>query len=310
MRIDRTAAKETVERVIWSSGLPSLLRRRLRDSALVLAYHNVVPDDSTPIGDRSLHLPRAAFAAQLDTLMQTHDVVTLEEALGLTVARGTTRRRPFAAITFDDAYRGALTLGVAELRSRGLPAAVFVAPAFVGDGTFWWDAVRWPIGAPDGEAFRQIALEQHRGVDLAVREYAVSLGYEIQQLPDYARCVTEGELHAVARAGDVALGSHTWSHPNLAALRGETLRAELELPFAWLRERFARVLPVIAYPYGRWSPETTAAARAAGYAAGLRVDGGWLHTQRANRLAAPRVDVPSGLSRAGFALRASGLFCR
>jgi peptidoglycan/xylan/chitin deacetylase (PgdA/CDA1 family) len=310
MRIDRSAAKGTVERVIWSSGLPGLLRRRLRDSSLVLAYHNIVPDDVAPIGDRSLHLSRAAFAQQLDTLLQTHDVVTLEEALGLTVARGTTRRRPFAAITFDDAYRGALTVGVSELRSRGLPATVFVAPAFIGDGSFWWDAIRWPIGTPEGDAFRQIALEQHRGVDQAIRDYAASLGYETQALPAYARCVTEEELRSVARAGDLTVGSHTWSHPNLAALRGETLRAELELPLAWLRERFARVVPVIAYPYGRWSPETTAAARAAGYAAGLRVDGGWLHIHHANRLAAPRVDVPSGLSKAGFALRASGLFCR
>jgi peptidoglycan/xylan/chitin deacetylase (PgdA/CDA1 family) len=310
MRIDRSIAKQTVERVIWSSGLPALLRRRLRDSSLVVAYHNIVPDDAAPIGDRSLHLPRAAFAAQLDALLRTHDVVTIEEALGLTVARGTTRRRPFAAITFDDAYRGALTLGLSELRARGLPSAVFVAPAFVGDRSFWWDAVRWPVGTPEGGAFRTAALETYRGVDADVRQYASILGYEIQTLPSYARCVTEEELRDVASPGDVALGSHTWSHPNLAALHGETLRSELELPMAWLRERFARVLPVIAYPYGRWSAQSAAAAHSAGYAAGLRVDGGWMRASGTNRLAAPRLDVSAGLSTTGFALRASGMFCR
>jgi peptidoglycan/xylan/chitin deacetylase (PgdA/CDA1 family) len=299
-----------VERVLWSSGLPALLRHRLRGSSLVLAYHNIVPDDAPPIGDRSLHLPRAQFAAQLDSLLETHDIVTLEEALALTVARGTTRRRPFAAITFDDAYRGALTLGLAELRARGLPCAVFVAPAFVGDGTFWWDAIRRPIGTAEGDAFRHAAIEEHRGVDASIRTYAVSCGYATQSLPEYARCVTEDELCTVMRPGDVTLGSHTWSHPNLAALHGEVLRTELELPLAWLRERFVRVTPVIAYPYGRWSPETVAAADAAGYAAGLRIDGGWLHAQRSNRLAAPRLDVSSGLSSTGFALRASGMFCR
>jgi peptidoglycan/xylan/chitin deacetylase (PgdA/CDA1 family) len=242
-------------------------------------------------------------------LMHTHDVVRLDEALS-SAARRTPRRRPVAAITFDDAYRGALTLGLGELRARGLPSTVFVAPAFIGDRTFWWDAVRWPIGTADGNAFRGEALERYRGVDAEVREFAALCGYGIQPMPAYARCVTEDELRAVARAGDVMLGSHTWSHPNLAALHGETLRAELELPIAWLRERFARVTPVIAYPYGRWSPETATAARAAGYAAGLRVDGGWLRSREANPLAAPRLDVPSGLTTTGFALRAAGMFCR
>jgi peptidoglycan/xylan/chitin deacetylase (PgdA/CDA1 family) len=310
MWIDRAFGRETLERVIWSSGLPALLRRRLRDSSLVLAYHNIIPDDAESVGDSSLHLPRAEFAAQLDALRETHDVVTIQEALELTVARGVTRRRPFAAITFDDAYRGALTLGLAELRSRGMPSAVFVAPAFVGGGSFWWDAVRWPRGTREGNRFRQTALEKYRGVDSAVRRYAASLGYPTQLLPQFAKCVTEDELQTVVAAGDVTFGSHTWSHPNLAALDDETLRAEVQLPLAWLRERFAHVTPVISYPYGRWSARTASVVREAGYAAGLRVDGGWLNARRSNRLAAPRLDVPSGLSRAGFALRASGMFCR
>ena len=39
---------------------------RLRGRRLILAYHNIIPTGSAPVGDRSLHLPLDEFAAQLD----------------------------------------------------------------------------------------------------------------------------------------------------------------------------------------------------------------------------------------------------
>src|SRR2546428_13985807 len=42
------------------------------------AYHNVVPDDCPPFGDRSLHLSHRAFVRQLDLLLSTHCIVPLD----------------------------------------------------------------------------------------------------------------------------------------------------------------------------------------------------------------------------------------
>src|SRR5207248_5579906 len=133
----RATLKACFEAGLVRSGVPALNRAARARRGLVLAYHNVVPDSSPGFGDRSLHLPRGLFMRQLESLLATHTVVPLEQVLDAPVAG----RRPRAAITFDDGYRGAVLLGVAELAKRGVPETLFVVPSFVGKGPFWWDAL-------------------------------------------------------------------------------------------------------------------------------------------------------------------------
>lgn len=270
---------------------------------LILAYHNIRRDGAEPAGDRSLHLPLGAFRQQLDLLARDCEVISLPQAL----APG--NGRPRVAITFDDAYRGALRLGVPELVSRGLPATIFVAPGLLGGRTFWWDVLAGPEGLP--EAVRTQSLEALRGQDAAVREWAGRQQLALAEPPEDCRGAEESELAAAASAPGITLGCHTWSHPNLARLAHEELAGELARPLQWLRQRYGeRVLPWISYPYGRWSPPVAEAARVAGFVAGLRVEGGWHRCGAPDRFGIPRLNVPAGLSGNGFRLRLAGLFCR
>ena len=111
----RSAVKRIAERGLRAVLAPARLRA-LRQRALVVAYHNVVPDDWAGGGDRSLHLSRSDFIARLDVLQTTHDVVPLAALLDCTAS---SYKRPRAAITFDDAYRGAVTIGILELGAAG-----------------------------------------------------------------------------------------------------------------------------------------------------------------------------------------------
>jgi peptidoglycan/xylan/chitin deacetylase (PgdA/CDA1 family) len=300
----RHEVKAFVERrVIWS-GIPRGWRQLRRRNALILAYHNIMPDDVEIAGDRSLHLPRALFSAQLDSLQATHDVVSLETLLN---EEGASATRPWAVVTFDDAYRGAMTIGVREVVARALPATVFVAPAFVGGRFFWWDVVT-PSGADGPEAsFREVALHECAGVDEAVRERAERFGHRLSTLPLEAACASENDLHAAARQPGITLASHSWSHPNLARLTRTTLEEELTRPLSWLGARFQNVLPVLSYPYGLSSPAVEKAAANAGYRAGVLVSGGWMPRRPRNPFALPRLNVPAGLSPDGFRLRTAGL---
>jgi peptidoglycan/xylan/chitin deacetylase (PgdA/CDA1 family) len=301
----RSLAKPAAERLLLLSGVPALCRLRRRADVLILAYHNIVPDDAAPCGDASLHLKRSQFAAQLDLLCRTHTVVSLRDALSSD--RGA-RGRPWAAITFDDAYRGALTLGAAELARRGLPATVFVAPRFVGGAAFWWDRVALPTDARARGQFRQRALTECAGREGAVLELAASCGFGERDVAPYARCASETEIREAVASAGVALGSHTWSHPNLAALTADEVTDEVTRPLAWLRARFDSVVPLLAYPYGQVSDVAAELAARAGYTGALLIAGGWLRPDRADPMRMPRVDVSAGLSTAGFMLRASGLF--
>ncbi len=302
----RGIVKSTMEHGALWSGIPRAMRAHRRDEVLVLAYHNIVPSGEAAAGDRSLHLPQARFAAQLDALARTHDIISLERALA-----GERSKRPTAVITFDDAYQGAVTAGVAELSARGIPATIFVATAFVNGGDFWWDALTAPGAEAPTAALRARALDECAGEDASIRALAACEHLAAPTSPPaHARGASERELAAAAAATGITLGSHTHGHPNLARLTGDALRSELELPLAWLRARYSNVLPVISYPYGLSSPAVERAAASAGYTAGLRIDGGWLSRAEGNAFALPRLNVPAGLSAAGFALRAAGVLSR
>ena len=298
--------KRTLEHGALLSGLPRAMRWQRRGDVLVLAYHDIVPHGERVAGDRSLHLPQSRFAEQLDALARTHDIVPLDRVLDRR-----TGARPAVAITFDDAYRGAVTAGVAELARRGLPATIFVATAYVNGGDFWWDVLAAPNAGGLAPALRARALDECAGSDAAIRAMALREHLAVVTPPPaHAHGASERELAAAARERGITLGSHTHSHPNLARLAPDALRTELETPLAWLRERFTNVLPMLSYPYGISSPEVERAAAAAGYVAGFRIDGGWLSRGPRAPFALPRLDVPSGISAEGFALRASGLLAR
>lgn len=310
-RVARGFAKELAERVLTGSGTTALARRYHRCSTVVLAYHNILPAGASPEGDRSLHLPRADFARQLDLLARTHRVVSFGKLIR-SADPPAADSRPAAVLTFDDAYRGALTAGLEELISRDLPATFFVAPGRLGDRSFWWDQM---AEAADGftPQTRAYLLRQLGGRQDRIEAWMRRRGLEPAVLSKHARSVTERELTAVADIPGVTLGSHTWSHPHLPELaRGgaDQLEEELDASRRWLEAKFPESFrPWLAYPYGAVSDEAETAAAESGYRYGVIVGGGLCGSdapvRRPRRL--PRFNVPAGLSLRGFQLRTSGL---
>ncbi len=274
---------------------------------LILAYHNVVPDGENPAGDTALHLPQHRFAEQLDLLTSICDVVPLASFLNQAPSTG---RRPRLAITFDDAYQGALTVGVAELEQRNLPATFFVAPAFVGGADFWWDALSEPHTGTLRPDLRRWALHERQGKDSAIRASLDGLGLRPRHLPAHSRCASEAQLSSAVRRGHITLASHSWSHPDLTALSGSELADQLRRSLGWIRERFQPLIPWLSYPYGFYSPAVVRAAAMAGYTAAVGITGGRLPSAPLNVFAIPRLHVPAQMSLDGFALRVAGLFSR
>src|SRR5690606_2493799 len=185
-------------------------------------------------------------------------VVPLAELLGPAAAPTT---RPRVAITFDDAYAGAVTTALAELERRGLPATMFVTPGMLGGDGFWWDMVQGAAGSDLPEGFRLEALETGRGQGERVQALAGLRGLEVVAPPAACRPAAAAEQALATRWEGLTLGANTWSHPNLARLERHELPADLGPPLVWLRERFPRVEPWLAYPYGLTGPAVEVAAR-------------------------------------------------
>ncbi len=285
----RALIRGTLERA-----LVSLPRRTRNGDRLVLAYHNVVPDSAQPAGDRSLHLSHARFREQLRAVTNEADVVPLMDVLTRT-ARGERR----VAITFDDAYASALTLGVGECVARGMASTVFVAPALLDTVPHWdWASARGAWSHADREQFLWQEGGRVRGMDAAGAD----------ALPETLRIATADTLRVAALSDGVTLGNHTMTHPNLGALTTPEVLEELNQAHAWLRAFVPeRHVPVVAYPFGHAPRDPAAAVPTTVALHGLMVTGKWAsHDQPPLPLAYPRWNVPAGLSTQGFRARLRG----
>jgi peptidoglycan/xylan/chitin deacetylase (PgdA/CDA1 family) len=198
---------------------------------------------------------------------------------------------------------------VNELVRQGLPASFFVAPAFIGGRSFWWDSLSRADSGGLDPATRDHALHELRGDDSAIRAWALSVGERPLDVPEFARAASEDDLKRAESLPGITLGSHTWSHPNLTRIPRDELATELARPLEWLRQRGLRPLPWIAYPYGYFNDDVARAAVEAGYEAALGISGGWYPEKPHDNYALPRVNIPPGVSRRGFALRGAGLLC-
>jgi peptidoglycan/xylan/chitin deacetylase (PgdA/CDA1 family) len=296
--------RDLAERFLADSGIARRLMATRGGRRIVLAYHNVVPEDSSAWSGASLHLPAHKFREQLELLAEAFDVVPLADLVSSPKASD----RPLAAVTMDDAYHGAVTAGIRHLAQLGIPVTVFVPPGRLGGQAFWWDRVDIDL---DG-AHREHALQEHRGQQDRVEAWARAEKLRFRELPVHAHSATIGELDdALAVHPGLTLASHTWAHPNLPAITEAELTSELERPLPWLREHFpGRTVGWLAYPYGEAGARERAAASAAGYDGACLVRGGWFTTDPVDPYSIPRLNVPAGVSIRGFALRLAGLFCR
>jgi len=297
----RRGAKRLIETIAASSAARRLARSRIAGRALILAYHNVLPQGVPAPGERSLHLPLDDFRRQLDYLVRRHAVLSLDTLLQQpSDATG-------VAITFDDAYHSSLSSALPETASRGLPTTVFVAPGLLGAPLPWWDAAADPLSGRIDDVIRSHLLGPLAGETGRILDWARAHHVVLQKDSPATRIATESELQQASGTPGVSFGAHSWSHPSLPDLPEDRISRELSLPLAWLSARFERALPIIAYPYGRSSEAVRRSARAAGYRAGLGISGGWFRASAVDTMQIPRFNVPAGLSQDGFIARVSGV---
>ncbi len=229
---------------------------------LVLCYHAL--SDAWPA---DLAVTPDSFEAQLEELVgRGYRGVTFTEAVRADDGGG-----PRVAITFDDAYRSVIELGLPVLGRLGLPATVFVPSDFLGspEPMSWAGIDRWLDGPHASEMM----------------------------------CMDRDQLLELAAAG-WELGSHSRSHPHLPAIPEGRLADQLAGSKATLEEALDLPCPSLAYPYGDVNRAVARAAGSAGYETACTLRAFEL---RRNPLVWPRVGVYRGDSLERFRLKVSPL---
>ncbi|MCV7408795.1 polysaccharide deacetylase [Mycobacterium florentinum] len=273
----RPATRETVKNVaaglLCAAGVPTLARRRHRDTLAIVMFHGV---EDEPLSPACWHvLDSAMYRRQLEYIREHFTVLPLEEALA-GLAAGTLPPRAMA-ITFDDGTRNLATHAVPVLREFGLPAAVFLATGPMGsDETLWPDRLWLAIAhtaateadlSALGLGTRSLDGTGHRG-----NVYAAAV-QRLKDLPDAQRiAVLDGvfgalghrdgdggpfrmlswdEAHEMAGDGLVTLYPHSVTHPILARCSDDKLEREIADSCAALEHETGRTPTVFAYPNGR-----------------------------------------------------------
>src|SRR5690606_31477793 len=235
-----------IERTLSWAPIRERLARVPKDGMLVLAYHNVVTENKSDYGDASLHLSANLFHQHCEMLASQADVV----ALG---AAWSDSPRPRVAITFDDAYVGAVLNALPMLARRRWPVTVFVAPGMLGGQAFWWDSVICRGRRSLPRDFRARALVEGGGRGPGVMAMADASGFKSARPPAGALTASEQQLREALRESPLlSLGAHTWRHVCLSAVDRAEADREIRASLDWTRGFGAQGIAQLAYPYGAY----------------------------------------------------------
>lgn len=326
--IVRRKSARLLEEIAYRTPVGNALGRRYRGQGIAVMFHEIHSDVDA-------ELRTGCDAAQLERIVLAlraagREIVTIDEGFRRLADPGS---KPFAVLTFDDAYRDNLTHALPVLERLNAPITLFAPTGMITrDGYAWWLAVReWirrcdcidivPMGrrlecadlASKLSTMRQltswIGESQSRADSLA--PLFAAQGISVPALVDHY-AMTEAELRRMASHSLVSIGAHTESHRFLSSLAEQHVRAEFEGNKTYLENLLGRPVEYLAYPYGTpgacGEREALAAAKA-GFRGSFTTRHGHLfpqHLQHPQLL--PRIDVGyAPQSAAALASRLNGL---
>jgi len=171
------------------------------------------------------------FERHLQWLKEHCECVSLADLMSV---REVARRKPAVAVTFDDGYADNHSYALPLLTRYGIPATFFVTAGLI---------ERDMVVIRRFQQLLQCGLD-----DIVPLEWA-----QVREL----------------RAAGMEIGSHTYSHPNLARLSSGEAGQGLRISRDVISDRLAAPVDVFAYPFGKprvhFTAVTMATVRESGY---------------------------------------------
>jgi peptidoglycan/xylan/chitin deacetylase (PgdA/CDA1 family) len=265
-----------------------------RDSIAVLMYHTL--GDDYEAFDAWTVLRRRDFLEQVRSLRQTHEIVSLNDALSAGPAG--VREKPRAVLTFDDGNASLHTYLLPIVEAERLPVTVYVATEHLETREpYWFDAIMvalqrparpvidlrsfalevYRVDQPPGpdrwlaisrllEALKTLGAESRAKAALEVLDQAGTANTRHDSADDHPLApLTIAQLRDVAASPWVTLGSHTHGHELLDQVPlGDALRS-IERSRELLRAWTGREVEHFAYPNGNHNASLADAVAGLGF---------------------------------------------
>jgi peptidoglycan/xylan/chitin deacetylase (PgdA/CDA1 family) len=307
-QLARRAAKGAAALAFHHSGARGLLSAIQRRAVggrrvLILSYHRVVGDYARE-KSRSLYtlnIEQGTFRKHLEALLESYDIVTLDEALSV-LDGSRSAARDVAVVTFDDGYRDVHAHAFPVMRDMRVPGVVYVPSAFVGtDRILGHDRLyaalrrmqkrgispmavgvggqyeRWLIDALDGGASPNLALERliARRSTPGLLQLADALddrlGLTHEKWPEGQLNMTWDQLRELDAHG-IVTGAHTAEHTVLTNFRLDEARREIAQCKAVLEKGLKKPVRHFAYCNGWYSAGVAQALRAEGFVSAVTTE--------------------------------------
>lgn len=312
-----SSRRDHAARLLAAPVLRSVIRRVPRwRGTLVLNYHRIGDPAGSPWDHDLWSGTPEALDTQLALLAREAEVIGPGD---VAAAQHDGRAGRRVLLTFDDGYRDNYELAFPLLRHHGLTATFFPVAGFLDDPCVpWWDEIAWMVRhatAPaldlgDGDP-GPIALDGDRaGAIRALLAHYKSLPEadahrfleRIAEATGSGRCPRAEaadlwmtwDMVRELRAGGMAIGGHTMTHPMLPRI--STARQHEEVGGCARRhaEELGEPMEWFAYPVGERevaAPEIQQVLREHGVRLAFSFYGGWGDFTRWDPLDVPRVHV-------------------
>lgn len=269
------------------------------DLLQVLTYHEILDADG--------------FNGQMAYLSTYYHVISMPELLDA-CRSGSALRPGSVMVTFDDAYLNFAECAWPIMKQHDVPVTLFVPTAFPDNPhrIFWWDRLYYALQhTPRSDSLETAAgrfpLGTARQRDQAyrrIRDYLKTLPYSellsgvheictaLEAPPATQRVLGWDALRQLAEEG-VTLGAHTRRHRYLNELAPEEIEEEVGGSLQDLERELGSVLPIFAYPDGRFGEEAVEALERAGVALAFTTIRGTNHMKKTDRLRLRRNNIGS-----------------
>ena len=284
-------------RLLQASGLLWWARRQLqrRGAVAVLTFHRVLNASEYRLtcSVPGIVIRRRTFESLAEYVSGKYEAVDFAQAVE--APAGKLR----VMFTFDDGWKDNFTNALPVMRTRGMPATIFVCPGLVGRTLpFWPEVVASLVGKASPpvtgtetealiETLKTYSTERRRQFIARLYERHAPAGGGEAYNGD--RTVSWNDIREMDEAG-VKFGCHTHTHQILTTVPAQTARQEIRESKHAIETALCKRCDLFAYPNGNTSAATRRILAEEGFTAAFTTQkGAW--TSGSDRMAIPRVNV-------------------